>query len=339
MVKHAFVRESGLGTSLEEPPKVASALTARSSGLGLGMNRFHEIVACSAMALLLASCSTAKKEAEPTVPKFACANQTFGFDRPVDVYVPESYDCANPAPLVVMLHGYTSSGPTKEAYFNLKAESDKRGFLYLFPTGTKDGFGNNFWNATDACCNFSGSTIDDSGYLSKLIVDVQAEYNVDAKRVFFVGHSNGGFMSYRMACEHSNQVAAIASLAGATYADMPTKCANPSPVTVLQIHGTSDEVISYMGGRLPVGQYPSAEASGASWAIVNSCKGGPKDGPAKLDLDASVAGSESTVKSWEGCVDGTAVSLWSVADGKHTLTITPSLVPQILDFFYAHPKL
>jgi polyhydroxybutyrate depolymerase len=303
------------------------------------MNRFHRIFASSALALLLASCSTAKKEAEPTVPKFACANQTFGFDRPVDLYVPESYDCATPAPLVVMLHGYTSAGPTKEAYFNLKAESDKRGFLYVFPTGTKDGFGNNFWNATDACCNFSGSTIDDSGYLSKLVTDVQSEYNVDPKRVFFIGHSNGGFMSYRMACEHSNQIAAIASLAGATYVDMPTKCAKPGPVSVLQIHGTSDEVISYLGGRLPVGQYPSAEGSAASWAAANSCKSEPKDEPIKLDLDASVAGNETTEKRWEGCADETAVSLWSVAAGKHTLTITPSLVPQILDFFYAHPKL
>ena len=237
-----------------------------------------------------------------------------------------------------MLHGYTSDGSTKESYFNIKAEADKRGFLYLSPTGTKDGFDNNFWNATDACCNFSNSVIDDSGNLSKPIADIQGEYNVDPKRVFLIGHSNGGFMSYRMACEHSNQIAAIASLAGATFVDMKTKCAKPSSVSVLQIHRTSDEVISYSGGSLPVGRYPSAEVSAASWATVNTCKSGPKDEPGKLDLDALVPGNETTVKSWDGCAEGTAVSLWTVAEGKHTLTITPSLVPQILDFFYAHPK-
>ena len=102
-------------------------------------------------------------------------------------------------------------------------------------------------------------------------------------------------MLYRMACEHSNQIAAIASLAGATFVDMKTKCANPSPVSILQIHGTSDEVISYSGGSLPVGQYPSAEVSAASWATVNSCKSGPKDEPTKLDLDAFVPGNETTV--------------------------------------------
>jgi polyhydroxybutyrate depolymerase len=256
----------------------------------------------------------------------------------VDLYVPKSYDCGSPAPLVVMLHGYTADGPSKEEYFNIKAEADKRGFLYLFPTGTKDGLGNNFWNATDACCNFSNSTVDDSGYLSKLITDIQSEYNVDAKRVFLIGHSNGGFMSYRMACEHSNQIAAIASLAGATFVDMKTRCANPSPVSVLQIHGTSDEVISFSGGSLPVGRYPSADVSAASWSTVNSCSGGPIDEPAKRDVDASVSGSETNVKRWDSCAAGTSVSLWSVVDGKHTLTITPSLVPQILDFFYAHPK-
>ena len=253
------------------------------------MKRIRGSIACSVAALILGSCSSdgkGDKAIEPTVPKFACASPTFGDDRPVDLYVPDSYDCASPAPLVMMLHGYTSAGPIKEAYFNIKAEADKRGFLYLFPTGTKDGFGNNFRNATRCVLQLLNSTIDDLGYLSKLIADIQGEYNVDPKRVFLIGHSNGGFMLYRMACEHSNQIAAIASLAGATFVDMKTKCANPSPVSILQIHGTSDEVISYSGGSLPVGQYPSAEVSAASWATVNSCKSGPKDEPGKLDLDA-----------------------------------------------------
>ena len=266
----------------------------------------------------------------------ACVKTVFGDTRPVTLHVPKNYACRTAAPLVVMLHGYTSSGDTKEQYFRLNAESDKRGFLYVHPDGTKDRQGNRFWNATDVCCNFYGSTVDDSTYINTLISTVEAAYNADHKRVYLIGHSNGGFMSYRMACDHSDQIAAIASLAGAMYQDV-TQCKAASTVSVLQIHGLADDSILYGGGMLGR-RYPSAKATVADWAAKDRCAATPVKSAPPLDLDSGVAGSETTVTMYNGCSAGTTVQLWSVAGGGHTLDITPNLVPDVMDFFYAHPR-
>ncbi len=178
------------------------------------------------------------------------------------------------APLVILLHGYTASGSLEELYLNITAESNKRGFLYAHPDGTTDSQGNQFWNATDACCNFEGSKVDDSAYISTLIKDVQAAYNVDAKRIYLIGHSNGAFMSYRMACEHGDQIAAFASLAGAMYSDV-TKCAAKEPVSLLEIHGTADDTIAYEGGTIVSATYPSAATSVADWVTFDKCNKSP----------------------------------------------------------------
>src|SRR5262249_57996546 len=97
-----------------------------------------------------------------------------------------------------------------ESYLKLTPLSDARGFLYAYPDGTVDALGLRFWNATDACCDTGNTMVDDSGYLSGLIVQIEARYTVDPKRVFVVGHSNGGVIGDRLACGHRRQVAATA---------------------------------------------------------------------------------------------------------------------------------
>src|SRR5262245_31050828 len=121
-----------------------------------------------------------------------------GGDRPVEVFVPSSYEEGTPTALVLLLHGYTASRNQQELYFQIEPQAEARGFLYAHPDGTKDTGGSQFWNATDACCDLYNSGVDDSGYLAMVIEQIKAKYTVDAKRVFLAGHSNGGFMSYRM---------------------------------------------------------------------------------------------------------------------------------------------
>lgn len=261
---------------------------------------------------------------------------TFGGDRPVELRVPSDYTPGEPAPLLMLLHGYSASGVLQETYFQLEATAHERGMLYAVPEGLVDGMGNRYWNASVACCDFAGTGVDDSAYLRGLIDEISGVYDVDPKRIYFAGHSNGGFMSYRMACDHADVVAGIVSLAGAMD-DMATGCAPSEPVSVLQVHGTMDETILYDGGDILGNAYTSAANSVGYWAGENGCDATATDDPTPLDLDTGLAGAETTVARHEGCSAGEA-ELWSIQDGTHIPELGDSWAPAILDFLMAHPK-
>ncbi len=252
---------------------------------------------------------------------------------PVTVQVPPSYDPDVPVPLVMMLHGYSSSGAEAESYLELTPLADSDGFLYLHPDGSTDFLGNRFWNATDACCDFGNTQIDDSGYLLALIDEVKAQLSVDGERVFVLGHSNGGFMSYRMACDHADAIAAIASLAGATFLEA-ADCTPSTPVRTLQIHGTEDDTIDFGGGTIvTLGSYPGAVATTEQWATYNGCSLTPDTSAPPLDLDAGLPGAESTVTRYaDGCAEGSVSVLWTIEGGAHVPTLSDEFTPRLLEF-------
>ena len=265
-------------------------------------------------------------------------SMSIGGDRPVTVHLPPSYVPGTPMPLVVMLHGYSASALLEEAYLQLSPLADQRGFLYVRPNGTLDSLGNRFWNATDACCNLFGSTVDDSTYLSNVINGVEAKYSVDPKRVFAVGHSNGGFMAYRLACDHADQIAAIAVLAGAMW-DNASLCTPSNPVSVLHIHGTADATIAYNGGNILGNAFPSAPISVGDWVTFDGCTNVPDNSSPPLDLDSSLAGAETTVEKFAaGCAASTEVNLWTIQGGGHIPSLTTAFSPDLVDFILAHPK-
>jgi polyhydroxybutyrate depolymerase len=257
-------------------------------------------------------------------------------ERPFDVFVPTSYDGSNAVPLVLLLHGYTVSSDLQEAYFNIQTVAEERGFLYVHPQGTTDARGSSFWNATDGCCNFFGSSVDDSAYLASLIAQVQSRYQVDPRRIYMIGHSNGGFMSYRMACDHADTIAAIVSLAGATFDDA-SDCAPTQAVSVLQIHGTADGVIRYDGGSF-AGVYPSAPTSVQTWAAYDGCGATAVHADTRRDLERDIEGDDTTVSQFPDCPSGIDVELWTIDGGAHIPALSSTFIRQAIDFLYAHPK-
>ncbi|MBI2389542.1 MAG: prolyl oligopeptidase family serine peptidase [Deltaproteobacteria bacterium] len=291
-------------------------------------------------ALPVASAAPAPSSSAPPPPP---ASNVVGasFGRPVEVLVPVGYRKGTPAPLVIMLHAYGVNGTLEELFFRLRPHAHARGFLYVRPDGTANGDGRPYWNATDACCapeiaKGLPTTPDDDVYLIGLLDEIAAKWDVDPKRVFLVGHSNGGFMAHRLACEHADRFAAIVSVAGATFADAG-RCKPSSPIAVLQIHGTEDTTIRFGGGAFFGRSYPSARATAERWATLDGCDAKPTSG-ANLDVDGSVDGLETAVTRWAGCRPNAAVELWTIEGGSHVPLPTTELARGLLDFLFDHPK-
>lgn len=260
--------------------------------------------------------------------------------RPYLSRAPSNYDASRAWPLVVMLHGYGFAGASQDVYLRLSGRVTARGFLYAYPDGTMDTTGKRFWNATTACCDFAQTGVDDVAYLTAVIDDMSARYRVDPNRVFLIGHSNGGFMSHRFACDRANRVAAIVSLAGAG-AVVAANCAPSAPVSVLEVHGDADQTVIYTGGAFVAGAanaYPSATTTVADWAARDGCAPTALTRGAMLDLDTGLAGAETRVTAYEGCRANAAVELWTIAGGAHVPMIDGTFADKALDWLFAHPR-
>ncbi|MEM7249339.1 MAG: PHB depolymerase family esterase [Acidobacteriota bacterium] len=258
---------------------------------------------------------------------------------PLTVHFPDDVSPDRPAGLLVMLHGYTASGSAQEAYFRLQGLAEEEGFVYVYPDGTSNPLGHRFWNATDACCNFFGSSVDDVGYVVSIVEAICERLTIDPWRVHLLGHSNGGFMSYRLACERADVFASLTSLAGATF-DNPDDCNPVGPVHVQQVHGTVDATILYPDiGELFGTPYPGAERTAELWADELGCFLTPDESAPARDLDSVLPGDESTQRLYEdGCRPASSARLWTIPGGSHAPAITDDFRYLVLDFARTHPK-
>ena len=251
-------------------------------------------------------------------------------------FIPSSYSKDTSLPLVVLLHGYGATGAMQESYMKFESVAETNKFILVYPDGTVDSSGRRFWNATDACCDFFSAVADDV-YLLSILKEMESSYSIDAKRIYFVGHSNGGFMSYRMACKYPDRIAAIASLAGASYFKT-TDCGAKSSVSVLQVHGTKDETILYEGGQILGTSYPGAVASASQWATFNQCTQNAVTRSSKFDLEPNITGDETSVTAWTNCQNSSEVELWTMEGAAHIPTLKATFATKIWEFFAAHPK-
>jgi len=255
---------------------------------------------------------------------------------PVVVQIPSNYDPAAPAPLLLLLHGYSFTASYMESYFNFSPLAEQYGYILTYPDGNTDSLGFQFWNATSACCDNNNSGVDDVGYLTTLLDLIESEYSIDPQRIHIVGHSNGGFMAHRMACEDGNRFASIVSLSGAALNE-PAQCAPPSAMHVLHIHGTLDPIILYYGGFIN-DTYPSAMETASQWAAHNGCNPTPVSG-ANINFDALIFGNETSVLRWqEGCAAGGSVEFWSILLGGHLPLLTSQASSLIFQHLIDHPK-
>ncbi len=275
-----------------------------------------------------------------SISQSAAAQTTIDAGRgDITLTLPAHYASNTPVPLIVLLHGYGSSGAGQDGYMKFSTLADRYGFILATPDGTQEAGGQNsrFWNASKACCNFFAIDQDDSAYVLAIINTVKAQYNVDERRVYLIGHSNGGFMSYKAAHDHSDVIAGIASLAGAEATDAQPAPANP--VNILQIHGTADGTIAYGGSEIRGNLYPGAVETVERWASYNGCT---VDGKVTgtLDLEAELAGLETTITRYTNdCKPGGATELWTIADGSHIPAISSAFSEKVVEWLLGPPKI
>jgi polyhydroxybutyrate depolymerase len=250
----------------------------------------------------------------------------YGGDRPAELKTPAMLTEGKQYPLLVVLHGFGANGFVQSAYFgvgNLPAE-DKA--LLIAPDGIEDSSGKQFWNADAACCDFEDKNPDDVAYIGGLIDAISDDWPVDKNQVFILGHSNGGYMAYRMACERADVITAIASLAG-NAASTPSACTPSQQVNVVHLHGTQDDIVPYTGATPSVDQ----------WAAKNGC-GTTRSEATTLDLDNNIAGAETHVQPQAGCPSGGAVELWTMEGSTHIPVMKATFAATMLDWFTAHKR-
>ena len=260
--------------------------------------------------------------------------EPLGGDRPVELHLPGGYSPGTPAPLLILLHGYGVDGAWQDAYFRLGPEASRRGMLFAHPDGTVGLDGSRFWNATDACCDLYGSGVDDSGYLQDLIEQIRVRHEVDPRRIYVAGYSNGAFMAHRLACDRADLVAALVSFAGSTFL-RPERCVPSEAVAVLQVHGTADMAVPYLGTLA----YPGAETTVRRWAELDGCDlGVVTDGP-RLDLDLLLPGDDTRTSTygWR-CAPGGHAELWTIEGGVHMPSLQGDFAVRLVDFLLEHPK-
>lgn len=165
-----------------------------------------------------------------------------GQSRSFRLYVPSVYNASNPVPLVFNFHGYGSNGSEQEMYGDFTEIADTANFILVHATGLDIGGGLG-WN--------SFSTVASSNYdylfVEQMISTLSSEFNIDPLRIYSTGMSNGGFMSYDMACFATTNFAAIASVTGSMIPQHVNLCNPNRKIPVMQIHGTNDPTVSYSG--------------------------------------------------------------------------------------------
>ncbi len=195
------------------------------------------------------------------------------------VYVPKHFTQAEPAAMLLAFHGGGGdmNYMANDEYYGLRSKADSEGFVLVIPNGFSQLKSGMFatWNAGNCCANARDKNIDDVGFVRKIIGNVVEELNIDSGRIYATGMSNGGMMSYRLACEMTDTFAAIAAVAGT---DNTITCLPSAPIAILHIHAKNDDRVLYGGGagekfrdEAKVTNFVSVPATIDKWVTKNHC--------------------------------------------------------------------
>jgi polyhydroxybutyrate depolymerase len=274
---------------------------------------FRRVAALLGLVLVIAGCSSGEDENLPSGFVTGTSIHTInvgGLGRIYRLYKPAGLPVS--APLVVMLHGVFGTAEQAERSYGWDELADSGKFVVAYPDGL-----NRAWNVNGGgCCGQPARQgVDDVAFISAAVADVGKNVGIDSSRVYATGMSNGGIMSYTLACD-TGVFAAIGPVAG-TQLD---PCRSPHPASVMEIHGTADRLVPYGGGQgFSVINGPSLPDVNAFWRNVDQC-GTP-----------AVTTSRPVTTSTAGCANRSVV-LITIDGGGHEW---PPFATQTLWQFFA----
>ena len=222
------------------------------------------------------------------------------------LYVPSTYNPEEPTPLVITLHGFADwpAHIMKMSHWNDLAEED--GFIVVYPAGM--GLPRH-WMAYEKT-GVVGGTLKDVTFISDLIDTLQSEFAIDPDRIYANGLSNGGGMSFTLACKLSDRIAAIGGVAGA-YVLPSIECNPGRPVPVIAFHGDADTIVPYTGGSST--RFYTGFPAIPDWAAICARRNGCNETPLYLPMNGSVSGI-----CYSSCNQDAEVVLYTIHGGGHT---------------------
>jgi polyhydroxybutyrate depolymerase len=229
-----------------------------------------------------------------------------GLERTFKIYEPSSIEESTSIPVVFNFHGYGSNADEQLIYGDFRQLSEQENFLLVVPQGSLLE-GNTHWNSDSSFT--SKSAADDTGFVSKIIDEISQRYEVDASKIYAVGMSNGGAMSIYLACSLSQRITAVASVTGFMSSNLRANCEVTAPMSVLLIHGTADEVVSWDNGLGGGSILSIAEF----WAAHNDCATFRSE---TFD-DYNGDGVSGVLHQHSDCSNGTLVQVYEITNMGH----------------------
>ena len=201
------------------------------------MYRFKKKITLITLFFIISICSFSQKTFTNTI-------NYQGIERGYIIHIPNSYTDKSEVPLILCFHGYSSSANIIMSYSGFNELSEKEGFIVVYPQGAiYKKSGKTHWNVGYTL----ESKIDDIEFTNILLDNLFVKYRINKDRVYSTGFSNGGYMSFLLACQLSNRFAAVSSVAGSMTPETFEECNPQHPTPILQVHGLEDRVVPYIG--------------------------------------------------------------------------------------------
>lgn len=244
------------------------------------------------------------------IQTFTYLDGSTNYNRTYIYYAPPNMEPG--APLIFALHGYTGDALGMFAVGGFRELANEEGFGLVVPQGSPDGSGTNHWNA-----NFDFSNVNDHAFLTQLAGYIQETHGHDPACTYTCGYSNGGYMSYSLACENADVFRGIGSVGGLMGGNDWVSCDPSQSVPVIHLHGTADNVVPYLGNPNDAGNWggnPSVETIVSTWAEWNNCTEVTEEALPNINLN-----DNSTVDliTHSGGNDGYEARVYRVNGGGH----------------------